>query len=1298
MSLRRRLLLSLAALLVLSVTGAALWLRSGLALRWAVDEAVQHSHGMLSIQAASGRLTSPISLDGVVLDTPRARIEIAHLEFAWSMPWVLLKRLSVSALKLQGLTISLKPATDNGPLRFPIELPELPHLPLDLVLEDATVHDATLIPVDGRPLRVDSLSFIGRLDNSSLVLRQLRATGPELSVQGDVSLATHGVHALDATLDWRYAAPGWAPLQGHTELEGDVDVLMLKQSLAAPYGLTLNAKLKDLLTSPAWSGGLGLQRVVLDKVQHGWPAYTGDARLYFHGDLKSTAVRGDAHLHGAPFGALDARLDSRVDGQALTFQSLELRLPAAGSSLTAQGRVGFSGSTQLKGRWQDLAWPPMAPRLHSAGGSFTLQGDSKTLHVTLDGALAPKAEIQASLDVARAAPHAWNLKATAQNLRGEAALQEDWLRPLLPRGDWQVTAHGDERAAILDQADGHWLGGTLTLAGRYDVAAARWQARARVQGADTSRLAQDWPGKLDAVLSGYGGITREAPFDLKLESLQGELRGTAVSAKGEVVLADKQLRGLKTDATLGQNTLHLDGDFAQGERLDWALAAPVLAELWPDASGVLQSHGRIDLSKRSQLADFTLQLDKFAWHGYQADSLHAEAQVNGAGVGSAAVDAANLLLPGTAISSLHAKASGSLAKHALELQAQSDRGGIEVAGSGSFTAAQWDAELSTVDIAPVDVGHWQAAAPWHLSLGPHRSALDLACLVQKDARICGSGAADAQGWQLQAALTDLPLQDLQGFLPEGLSYTGTLRATLLAGGDRHDHHLNLDADLSPGSVLDTRQGEAVTLLAYTSGQAHLRSNPRFSIGKVDWTLADGGSLDVDTRMDWGAAPKLSGHIRGDMHDFQLVPALLPQVSQASGRLDLDIALAGTPSEPQFSGTAGFSDGDVTVQRLGLHMTGLQLTLNGDGTHLDLDGRAHSGDGDVTLKAAAQQTAGVWHATGELDGSDFRVLDVPEARVDASPAVQLKLDGQELAISGTVVVPHARITPRDLSGTAKVSQDQVLVGAGGGPPQERWHLHSQLHFILGDDVYFKGFGLSGNVSGSLVVSDEPGRVTTGNGELTVQNGFYSPFTQYVGLSIQNLSIETGRLTYNGGPITDPILDIRAVRVPAHPEIVQFGTVEQKAGVQVRGTLQAPLVTLWADPPLPQAQLVSFLLFGSVGALGEGNASANGSTPGVITASTLTGTSQGTQDMTVQVGGGSMALDLSYQQNAQIINGTAASGIFVGKQLSPRLYVRYGQGSGTPFYIVQLIYKLSTKWILQAQSGSSSSADLIYTLEH
>ena len=1300
----RRSLLLLAALLVLTVAGLALWLRSEGALSWMLGEAQRHTGGALRIGSHEGALGKPILLKDVSWDAGSLHVHVDSARLEWRSMAALLGRAQLKALDVDGVQVSVRPVPGGGggPVKpmFPLSMPTLPHLPIKLVFEDVHVQHVSISPAATLPsIQVDELRFAARVDNDSISVRQLDAKGPDLSVQGNVTLAMDRDYALDTILDWSYTQAGWAPFRGHTEARGDAHALAVHQTLAAPYGITLDGELRDAFTAPTWRGRVQAVRFELAAVHPGWPVYGADARLDFHGGIASTAFKGDANLRGLPVGPVVSKLDVELQHAALDIHSLAVTL-ADGGRFDAKGRLDLDAAehTKLSGDWQGLAWPLAGGRLSSPQGQFKLSGNKDYWNADLAGSLAPHATVQAQVKLAVQGKHAWSVTATARALKNELTLPKAWMTSLQPEGDWRLAAHGDMDTLQLDRLQGAWLDGGLTASGLYRRGTRqRWQARAVIQQAHVAELLKGWGGKLNAVVTAHGDFgAGPAPHtEVQLQSLSGTLRGSDLDAHGHAVFDGAAWQQVMLDAKLGDDTLHLDSDAETGSKLHWKVDAPSLAEAWPDAEGSLQSQGALEAGSHISLLDMTLDLKQFAWTHYQADALHFAAHAGDSSHGEAELHGVNVLLPGVRVKQVDLHASGAVARHELLLDLDSDRGTAHVAGTGSYADGHWQATLAKVQVTPAGDGLWQAVAPWTLSLAAHSLQLPSACLAREKAQACAALQVDAQGWRLQSDIKSLPLSSAQPLLPKGLEYKGALDAKLDAAGDSTGHSVNVDARLSPGSVRDLTKGKPLTLLAYTGGEAHMRSDPKLTVGHVAWDLADGGKLAVDTRMSWGDAPSLSGTITGDIHDFALVPALIPEVSKASGRLDLDIKLAGTPLDPEFDGTSTFSDGQVSIPRLGLNLSNLQFTLAGNGDRLDLAGSVHSGAGDLSFTASGSREKGVFRAQGKLQGNDVRVLDVPEAQVDVSPDMGFTLQNRDLRVDGTVTVAHAHIQPKDLSAAAQVSPDQVIVGDAGGPPEERWHLYSRITVALGDDVHFNGFNLTGDVGGQVTADSVPGHPITGSGELTVQNGSYNlklPTLSSLPIS-QRLSIEQGRLIFTGGPITNPALDIRAVKVAAHPEMVQFGTVEQRVGVQVRGLLQSPVVTLWSDPPLPQAQMVSYLVTGNAASL-TGGVSSN-VTPGVVSASSLSGISaQNNQDISMPVYGG---FDVSRSQ-VQTASNSAASGTFVGKQLGDRLYVRVGQVTGDPTSIFQVIYRLSTQWMLQAQSGSASSADIIYTIEH
>src|SRR5690606_23682555 len=91
---------------------------------------------------------------------------------------------------------------------------------------------------------------------------------------------------------------------------------------------------------------------------------------------------------------------------------------------------------------------------------------------------------------------------------------------------------------------------------------------------------------------------------------------------------------------------------------------------------------------------------------------------------------------------------------------------------------------------------------------------------------------------------------------------------------------------------------------------------------------------------------------------------------------------------------------------------------------------------------------------------------------------------------------------------------------------------------------------------------PGTPTTATGEINIIDGEYRAYGQ-------GLVVETGNVYFAGGPLTEPALDIRAVRRP-QPGIL--------VGAHVVGTLEEPQFTLFSEPAMTQQGQLPHLVRG------------------------------------------------------------------------------------------------------------------------
>ncbi|OAD20579.1 protein containing DUF490, partial [Candidatus Thiomargarita nelsonii] len=115
-------------------------------------------------------------------------------------------------------------------------------------------------------------------------------------------------------------------------------------------------------------------------------------------------------------------------------------------------------------------------------------------------------------------------------------------------------------------------------------------------------------------------------------------------------------------------------------------------------------------------------------------------------------------------------------------------------------------------------------------------------------------------------------------------------------------------------------------------------------------------------------------------------------------------------------------------------------------------------------------------------------------------------------------------------------------------------------------------------GAVIASNQPGKVTVGNGELYIIDGTYKAYGQ-------DLKIDRGRVIFTGGPIENPGLSIpayRHIKRPGSsrnkfkPNVVAEGDVI--AGVRIEGTAQSPQLTLYSEPPFDESNILSYIVLG------------------------------------------------------------------------------------------------------------------------
>lgn len=1236
---------ALLALPLAAVVAAAVLLATERGLHFSLHMAQRLAPGELGWTRAEGRLIGPLTVDGVSYRDAAGAYRIGRLDFDWSPGRLLARRLSVHRLHLDDIDIALADSNEDAPAQ-PIE-PGW-SLPLEIVLRDLRVRDLSVRSGAGEPVVIAEFgtalsSGLEWVDIERLVLRLAPI---ELSVQGRLGLGRQV--ATDLALGWRAEPPGYAALAGEGALSGTWEHLQLVQQLTAPIAAQAQLDLREPFAELQWALDLALPVFTLTQLHPEWPAQQVGGTLQGGGTLAGGELRAELQTDWAAPALYPLRAEvnlARGDDGSVQLQPLALwqgegRLRLAGSWLPGARR--FEARLDA----QQFRWPPAGePQISVPQGELRAGGTLEEYLLTL-----------------------------AARLEGAA----------FPAGDIEADGRGSADALHLDRLRIAALDGVVQGQGELAWAPQlRWDAQLTAENVDPGQHWPDWPGRLSARVQSRGSDSEEGlELTARIEELAGELRGYPVGGSGAFALQGDTAQIERVQLRSGDARLEADGSVGSEWAIDWRLDAPQLQQLWPGYAGAVDAAGRIGGARAHPRLQARAQARDIAAGDARLDGLALDADLSlqpGATLALTA-NGSGLTVAGRVLGTVALELGGTLDAHGLGLKAQGPAHTVDVAARGGWDGRVWTGRLERGDWRLPETGAWTLTAPAALALGAQDGRIGELCWHQDDARLCAAADYDARERRIQARLGDWPLNAAAAlYLPPGASLDTRLDLDLAARlPAQGDAQADARLSLSPGSLAWSEAG-LTRRSEFAGAEASLALDAAGAQAQAALRLGGDDRLDLQARLPGyrpgatAAAQPLTGRLQGRVQDLALIDGLLDAVDQLDGTLSLDAALGGTLAEPALDGELRLAGGRGFVGPAGVQLEDVQLALRGDPTagRLSLNGAARSGPGTITVDGWLAQLGGP-ALEGELriGGENFEAVNLPEARVLATPDLRAAVRARSLEVDGSVHIPEARIAPRDVSGAVTPSKDVVLVEQEAAPPPG-WAVKSRIALTLGDKVTFDGFGLTGRLTGGIEVFDESGRLTRARGELAVVDGTYEAYGQA-------LNIEQGRVLYRDGPLDNPGLDIRASR--------KSGDVT--AGVRVLGSAQNPQAELYSQPSLPQADQLSYLLLGRPVAGASG-----GEGQLLMQAATSLGLKGG--NLLAQTIGSSFGFDeVSVGGNG---NGLDSAALTVGKYLSPRLYLNYSVGLLDAANRLQIRYQLSRHLSVQTETGTETGGDILYTIE-
>lgn len=1200
----------------------------------------------LTLEGVRGTIAGGFSVQRAEIDHERAHTLVekgtARVNF-WPL---LVGRISVQSTQGERVLIEVKPR-----LRPPPDTPArfLPRL-LSIAAEHAAVKTLVIVAPSGRRTEFTNVTAAGIVGHKTIRVFDANLIYGVLQGRALGEVRAGDPMRLSGETTARMIIEGQPEWRADLTFEGDLAKLPLTGKLLAPFRADLSAELLDLSSAFHWTGAAEVHNFDLRAFGAGGALGLVSGTLQLGGEMNAFRASGPLLVPGLGAGNFDTSFAGYYEDRVVHATQYAITHRATHSRIAGQGTieaVDNGPKLLLYGEWGDLHWP-LADRFtaenpevfSSTNGKYRLEG-LWPYAVTANG----------DLVLPGLAPMTVNL---------EGALSKDHLR-----------------IAALEVGA---FDGTALLAGEARwVPQESWALGGKVQGFNPAQLRPGFSGALNFELKASGRpFGSDGDLDVAFSNLQGKLRGTAATGSGRVLRQGEDWTFEALRFRSGNTSLAIQGVLGASRalNLDFSLDADNLALLAPGARGELHARGKIAGTSAAPVVKLTAQGSGIETEEFSVEQLTANIDVDWRGQRASHADIAiaKLKVDERSLTKFNLTLDGTTADHALNIDAVAARTSLHLDGRGKFASGDWTGRIANLRIDDSANLNLELDAPVAVFANAKAFRLDSLCLHGKVARLCAEGEWSPAAWRVRANASNLPIAALTAGLTSKVEYQGTLSAAANLSSTAGTAFVgDVRIDLADAAIRHRLASGRMDVIRFGSGLFTVKADPAALNAELRLDAASRGLISGQLRAERRGPDMLAWPLRGQLQmatgELGFITLYLPEIDRAAGHFDANLTFEGLLGTPRASGIVKLSGAELDFYQLNLALRALEMEARIVANNLEFSANGKAGNGTLASSGKIEWRENQPYGALHLKGENLRLVDVPEARIDASPDLEFRIAARDIFVKGEVKLPLARIQPAELTNAVLPSADEILVGPTEEVEKDPFRVTSDITMTMGDRVTIETYGLSGHITGSITERTLPGQPSRATGELQVRDG------QYTALA-RKLDIERGRLIFSGGLLVDPAVDIRAVK--EFPDI--------KAGVNVRGSLREPRLTFFSEPSVPQSQIVSLLLAG--GSLQTAQQADRVGTP----AAGQEVAGQAAALLAAQLGGKLGIPDISVEST--LSNETS---LVLGKYLSPRLYVSYGISLTESINTIKMRYTLDDRWTVKTEAGKERSAELVYTIE-
>lgn len=1144
-------------------------------------------------------------------------------------------------------------------------------LPISITINDSSITSVLITYSQDQSLQFDQVRInnleIDRAIEAGLI--EFQWNGNHFSVKG--ILPTSEYSALNISLAHNSTLNEIArPIIGEIHAEGSLADMTVNGSLSSPDIVSYKGAVNSILEKPSWEIQLSTPIMHSGNWSSASTGQVLDVTLRTKGNLDNFDVQSTGKVesfdfqHSGQTWAYDAALN-KTSGKWIV-DHLDV------SDTHSRQRVTFKGSADtdyqfneqtpldLHAQWTDLQYPDTNSSYLSS-----LQGQAD-IHGTFN-----QYNVDAKLDLTAGDHQITNIElngsGTPTNLKA-SNLKGSYLD-----GDWQGTA-------LIDWKDG-WI----------------WRANLDAKNVNLGIIFTDWNSRLSGRLSHKGKIVNDSVvIDVSSEHLSGKVHKRNIVAKGLVHYENNILDAKNISITSNNSSLTGEASFDFSinspfplKFAKWTANIDDLSTFNENMAGKFNSvgiyHGPLeDLELKAKIDAHSIKYKELDFNNLSAD-IQFLPEKNQAS--TASLNITDLKYNQQHLESVIVNAKGTQAEHKINLTVTgADKFSTQSMLSGGLMNSEWQGKIQQLDIVH-NKAHWESAHSSQLFVTSDSVVVSDTCLTELNNhdKLCVAVNYSYNNMlEGKVAITELSLITLNQYLPSNINIkatSGTLTGNL-AYKQFKEKDPNIDASLSSkqGTIETVSVSEKTTTLQYTDLKILASSHDdKFNI-EAFTNVTDAGHIKVNIQTPSNVisgdvrSTNIDGLIDVRLDSLNLISLIIPDLEQPKGMWHSKIKISGSIGSPVIQGQSSISISSVFVPRAGIELHNLTLVTQALPNHnLDITGSANSGEGDIAINGSIQDyQSETLLGNLQIKGKNFKIMNIPESQVVISPDLNIVLKQNLVTLTGVMTINQADINIFSPTSRITPSPDVVIVNKETSKstfPQLAFT--GDVRINLEDKIWLRGYGFQGRLKGSLLVHERPNQLTNATGEIAIVEGKYNAYNQ-------DLTIESGNLTFAGNPIDNPNVRIRAVRKTSN-EIV--------AGLTVTGSAQSPNIQLFSEPAMDEAEILAYIILGypiKQATQKDGSILAN--------AAASIGLASG--EKLVKKIANKFGID---EVKLKSSNTTQEASLILGKYLSPQLYLSYAYGIGKAVNTLQLQYQLTDRWMIKTESGQTQSTDILFSIE-